>query len=140
MFFTLTHINKKTVPNNSPEHLFRWIVLRRLIRHLFFWDLNQSENLSEIKPPLVLSDDLSFIVYLYDRVSLVRVKNNNKVKLCCNKKGHCFSTLNSRNVTVNYKWTVGLVDCQIDLDKNYPLCFLWDNRPRKKNVDIDNRM
>ena len=32
----------------------------------FFRDLSQSENLSEIKPPLVLSDDWSFIVYLYD--------------------------------------------------------------------------
>ena len=46
----------------------------------------------------------------------MRVKNN-QVYLCCNKKGHCFSTLNSWNVTVNSKWTIGLVDCQIDLEK-----------------------
>ena len=38
----------------KKEHLFfRWIVLRRVIWHLFFGDLSLSKKLSEIKPPLV---------------------------------------------------------------------------------------
>ena len=45
--------SKSKVPNHSPQHLlFRWIVLRIVICHLLFWDLNQSEKRSEIKPPL----------------------------------------------------------------------------------------
>ena len=50
----------KKVPNHYtvvsstyPDHLlFRWIVLRTVIWHLFFGDLSQIEKLSEIKPPL----------------------------------------------------------------------------------------
>ena len=43
----------KKVPNHDHEHLlFRWIVLRIMIWHLFFGDLSQNETLFEIKPPL----------------------------------------------------------------------------------------
>ena len=44
------------MPNLFPKHVFfRWIVLRGwgVIWHPFFGDLSQSEELSEIKPPLV---------------------------------------------------------------------------------------
>ena len=34
-------------------------MLMRVIWSLFFGDLNQSEKLSEIKPPLLRSDDMS---------------------------------------------------------------------------------
>ena len=40
---------RKKVPNHSPEHiLFRWILLLRI----FFRDLSEGENVSDIKPPL----------------------------------------------------------------------------------------
>ena len=56
---------QKWVPNPSPEHLlFRWIVLKGVIRHSFFEDLNRSEKHSEIKPFLEGTLWISFCLYL----------------------------------------------------------------------------
>ena len=61
--FSLILQSQKKVPNYNPEQLlFRWIVLRAVIWYLFFGDLGQSENLSEIKSPLK-RESLEFILH-----------------------------------------------------------------------------
>ena len=49
--------------NHYPEHLFfTWTVLRIEIWHLF-GDLSQSDNISEIKPPLPSNQEFSFRLF-----------------------------------------------------------------------------
>ena len=56
-FFYFDSILQKKVPNQviSEQFLFRWIVLRAVIWHLFFGYCRQYESLSEIKPPVISS-------------------------------------------------------------------------------------
>jgi hypothetical protein len=62
-----------------PEHLlFRWIVLRIVIWH-HFGDLNQSENLSEIKPPLIIHN---FNCYGIWKLHSTNLASNNSLFLC----------------------------------------------------------